>query len=75
MIGVQAINWLATLGFLATGALSLAQVSTAAIAPPLFLAALLVLHPRRHRPTALPGPATPGRSRCAAPTRCSTGWA
>jgi|GEM_PF-6138891 len=26
MIGVQAINWLATLGFLATGALSLAQV-------------------------------------------------
>ncbi len=62
MIGVQAIDWLATLGYLATGTLSLAQVSTAAIAPPLFIAALLVLHPRRYRSTALAGPATLGRS-------------
>jgi hypothetical protein len=31
----------------ATGVLTLAQVTTAAVAPPLFIAALLVLHPRR----------------------------
>jgi hypothetical protein len=47
MIGIQAIDWLATLGFVLTGTLSLAQVSTAAVAPPLFILALLVFHPRR----------------------------
>jgi hypothetical protein len=49
MIGVQAIDWLATLGYLTAGTLTLAQVSTAAIAPPLFIAALVILHPSRRR--------------------------
>ncbi|MEP7055829.1 MAG: hypothetical protein ABI912_11330 [Actinomycetota bacterium] len=45
MIGIQAVDWLATLGYLVAGELSLSQVTTAAIAPPLFIAALLIFHP------------------------------
>jgi hypothetical protein len=52
MIGVQAIDWLATLAYLIAGTLTLIQVSTAAVAPPLFILALLVLHPRRRGPIA-----------------------
>ena len=47
MVVIQAVDWIATLTVLATGVLTLAQVTTAAVAPPLFIAALLVLHPRR----------------------------
>ncbi len=47
MIVVQAIDWIATLGYLATGDVTIAQVKTAAIAPPVFIAALLWWHPRR----------------------------
>ncbi|WP_326652026.1 MULTISPECIES: hypothetical protein [unclassified Streptomyces] len=47
MIVIQAIDWTATLAYLAAGDLSLSQVSTAAFAPALFIAALLWFHPRR----------------------------
>lgn len=47
MIVVQAIDWIATLVFLANGDVTLAQVSTAAVMPPLFVTALLWWHPRR----------------------------
>jgi len=35
MIAVQAVDWIATLAYLGAGTLSLAQVTTAAVAPPL----------------------------------------
>ena len=47
MIGVQAIDWAATLAYLVSGDLRLAQVGTAAFLPVLFVAALLWWHPRR----------------------------
>ena len=47
MIGIQAVDWVATLVYLAGGALTLAQVTTAAFMPALFIAALLWWHPRR----------------------------
>ena len=47
MIVVQVIDWVATLTYLAAGVLSVRQVSTAAILPPLFVAALLWWHPAR----------------------------
>lgn len=47
MIVVQALDWLSTLAFLATGDASLRNVSTAAFLPPLFIVALLRWHPRR----------------------------
>lgn len=47
MIVIQAIDWIATLAYLAGGDLSLSQVSTAAFAPALFIGALLWFHPRR----------------------------
>src|SRR5438270_2724342 len=50
MVAIQAIDWIATLAVLATGTLSLTQVTTAAVAPPLFIVALLALHPRRRGP-------------------------
>jgi hypothetical protein len=50
MIGIQAVDWLATLGYLITGTLSLSQVTTAAVAPPLFILALMIFHPRRRGP-------------------------
>lgn len=40
MVGVQAIDWLATLAYLATGAVTLAQVTTAAFLPLLFILVL-----------------------------------
>ncbi len=49
MVVVQAIDWIATLTYLAAGSLDLHQVSTAAILPPLFIAALLWWHPGRDR--------------------------
>lgn len=49
MIAIQAVDWLATLGYLVTGTLTLGQVTTAAFLPPLFIAALVLAHPRRLR--------------------------
>ena len=47
MIVIQAIDWLATIGYLFTGHLTLRQVSTAAFMPVLFIAALLWFRLRR----------------------------
>jgi hypothetical protein len=47
MIGIQVLDWIATLAVLATGALTLRNVTSAAFFPPLFVAALLWWHPRR----------------------------
>ncbi len=40
MVGVQAIDWVATLAYLGAGAVTLAQVSTAAFLPVVFLVVL-----------------------------------
>jgi hypothetical protein len=40
MIGVQAVDWLGTIAFLATGALTLSTVTTAAFLPLVFIAVL-----------------------------------
>lgn len=47
MIGVQAIDWLATMTYVASGVVSLAQVSTASFLPLVFIAALLITSPKR----------------------------
>lgn len=47
MIGVQAVDWVATVLFLARGDLTFQQVTTAAFMPVVFVAALLRWHPRR----------------------------
>jgi hypothetical protein len=47
MIAVQTIDWIATVSFLARGDLTLQQVTTAAFMPVLFVAGLLLWHPRR----------------------------
>lgn len=50
MIGIQVVDWVATIGHLAAGTVTLAQVSTAPFLPVLFVAGLLWFHPRRlHR--------------------------
>jgi hypothetical protein len=49
MIVVQVIDWVATVAYLAAGVLTLRQVSTAAILPPLFIAGLLWWNPGRDR--------------------------
>jgi hypothetical protein len=41
MIAIQAVDWLATVGYVAAGDLTLRQVTAAAVAPVLFIAALL----------------------------------
>ena len=40
MIAIQAVDWLATIGYIAAGDLTLRQVTAAAVAPVLFIAAL-----------------------------------
>ena len=40
MIGVQAVDWVGTLAYLVTGAVTLAQVTTAAFLPIVFIAVL-----------------------------------
>jgi hypothetical protein len=47
MIGVQAIDWIATMVFVISGAVTLAQVSTASFMPELFIVALALTLPRR----------------------------
>jgi hypothetical protein len=46
MIVIQAIDWLATIGYLATGHLAVRRVPTAAIMPVLFIGGLLWFWPR-----------------------------
>jgi hypothetical protein len=50
MLVIQAIDWLATLYYLAAGAVTLGQVTTAAFLPAVFIAVLLSNHPWRARP-------------------------
>ena len=46
MIVIQAIDWLATLYYLAAGAVTLAQVTTAAFLPVVFIILILANYPR-----------------------------
>lgn len=47
MIGVQAIDWAATIYYLLDGAVTLAQVTTAAFLPLLFIAVIIWRYPRQ----------------------------
>lgn len=47
MIGIQAIDWMVTAIYLAKGAVTLAQVSTASFLPVVFIVLLLAWYPRR----------------------------
>ncbi len=47
MIGVQALDWLATVAYLAAGDVTLSQVTTASFLPVVFVVALVRYHPRR----------------------------
>jgi hypothetical protein len=47
MIGVQAIDWIGTISYLALGTVTLATVTTAAFLPLLFIAVLVVNLPNR----------------------------
>ncbi len=47
MIVIQALDWASTLGFLVAGEVTLRNVTSAAILPPLIIAALVWWHPRR----------------------------
>ena len=51
MIGVQAIDWLATMYFVLTGAVTLAQVSTASFLPLIFIGLLVIFYPRQQSNT------------------------
>lgn len=46
MIGVQFIDWLATIYFVQNGAVTLAQVSSASYLPLIFIAMLVIFYPR-----------------------------
>ena len=54
MIGIQVIDFVATVGFLAAGDLPIVHVASAVILPLVFVAGLLWWHPRRSRPHAAP---------------------
>jgi hypothetical protein len=54
MVGVQAIDWLGTAAYLVTGTVTLAQVTTAAFLPIVFIVLLV-----RNRPAAEPEPVSP----------------
>jgi 4-hydroxybenzoate polyprenyltransferase len=47
MIGVQAVDWLATMVYVLNGSLTLAQVSTASFLPLIFIGALVAFYPRQ----------------------------
>ena len=51
VIGVQAVDWLATLYGINTGAFTLAQAGMAAFLPLVFVALLLVFYPRKQTST------------------------
>jgi hypothetical protein len=46
MIGIQAIDWVGTIGYLVSGSVTLTQVTTAAFLPVVFVAVLLRNLPR-----------------------------
>lgn len=46
MIGVQAIDWLVTVFFISTSAITLAQATTASFMPVIFIVALVACFPR-----------------------------
>ncbi len=46
MIGVQLIDWLATMYFVLNGAVTLAQVTSASYLPLIFIAMLVIYYPR-----------------------------
>jgi hypothetical protein len=52
MIGIQALDWLGTVGYLVAGDVTLRNVTTAAVLPIVFVAGLLRWHPRRSVPEA-----------------------
>ena len=54
MIGIQVIDFVATIGFLAAGDLPFAHVTSAVVLPVVFVAGLLWWHPRRSRPHPAP---------------------
>jgi hypothetical protein len=47
MIGVQLIDWLATMYFVLDGAVTLAQVTSASYLPLIFIAMLVIFYPRQ----------------------------
>jgi hypothetical protein len=51
MIAIQAIDWIATIGYLAAGDVTLRQVSTASFLPAIFIVVLVWFHPRRQLQT------------------------
>jgi len=51
MIGIQAIDWIATIAYLHGGAVTITQVSTAAFLPLVFIVVLARLAPRSDRRT------------------------
>ncbi len=53
MIGIQAIDWLATLVYLAKDDVTLGQVTTAAFVPVLFVITLVRWRPRTSTPAAV----------------------
>ena len=57
MIGVQIIDWLGTLYYLANGGITLSQVSSAAILPLIFIVVLVIFYPRevKNQLTAIQG--------------------
>lgn len=46
MVGVQAIDWIVTMGAVVQGALTVAQVSTAGFMPVIFIVVLILAFPR-----------------------------
>lgn len=49
MVAIQAIDWIATIGYLVGGAVALSQVTTASFLPLVFIAVLVRYAPRRRR--------------------------
>ncbi len=47
MIGVQVVDWLGTMYYVLSGAVTLAQVSTASFLPLIFIGLLVIFYPRR----------------------------
>jgi hypothetical protein len=47
MIAIQSVDWIATIYYLSAGAVTLAQVTTAAFLPVLFVLVLLLAFPQR----------------------------
>lgn len=50
MVFIQAIDWLVTLYYLSTGAVTLAQVTTAAFLPAVFILLVVSVYPRANAP-------------------------